>query len=821
MKSSFFTLPLLCAALLLPAAEIRLETGRGTPIHVLTPGDESRLGVRIVNDGAAKERFSLEYSLADFDGSELGGGRSAFVLASGETEFVPLPKPDRYGVRSVTVNLTGTVTGTSSKRMSYCYMVPTGPTPGMAKGFLFGICVHTQRFPPAEQEREAMAAAWCGAKVFREDIGWCNVERRRGEWDWSAYDRLIALYEKYGLELQGIYAWVPEWAAPEFNRNGCPEAWREYIRRFAVRYRDRVRYMEVWNEPDINTFGDKPERYLQLMRIAYRETRIHAPGITVMTGGFSGMVTTARQTAFVRRILDQGKGSYDAIAFHGHGSLSSYLTHLEPLLAAKREFGIAAPWYANETAEPSNWSGEEGQALTLFKKLLVSWSRGAIGYNWYDLRNDGDNPEEAEHNYGMLTQEFYPKPVYGVYNMLAGVFREAKFIRNAKPGQSRQAYLFRDRQGAFLLPAWNDEPGETLFAVSGGNRASRIDLFGNETPLSVLDGITAFAVGDRPAILRTAVGEEPVFQGKFLSADGAFNLVSGEERKFELELANPTDSTLRFQLKLILPPGLSGLHTTADLRLAPGEERRISWPLQTTRDFHSLPDRPQTVGIELSLTAGKHELWHGTLRREVRTVTRLPQQGFAGQPDFVLNRSKQVLRLVPAAPENEPLYWKGPRDLSAAVRLGRNGNTLLLRVEVTDDVHCQPRRGVESWMGDNIQLALQLPGQSGLWEIGLTRLADGEPETWIWLAPTGYSPEKAAPRIKLVTSRDETTAQTVYHAELPFETIGLTETTGKQGFRFNLLVNDNDGKGRNNCIAVAPGIAESKSPGRYPTVCFR
>ncbi|WP_419645558.1 hypothetical protein [Victivallis vadensis] len=43
---------------------------------------------------------------------------------------------------------------------------------------------------------------------------------------------------------------------------------------------------------------------------------------------------------------------------------------------------------------------------------------------------------------------------------------------------------------------------------------------------------------------------------------------------------------------------------------------------------------------------------------------------------------------------------------------------------------------------------------------------------------------------------------------------------GRAGFRFNLLVNDNDGFGRESFIALAPGLGESKDPGRYPVVKF-
>ena len=41
--------------------------------------------------------------------------------------------------------------------------------------------------------------------------------------------------------------------------------------------------------------------------------------------------------------------------------------------------------------------------------------QGAIGYSWYDLRNDGINPADPEQNYGLLTNNLQPKPDYAAY----------------------------------------------------------------------------------------------------------------------------------------------------------------------------------------------------------------------------------------------------------------------------------------------------------------------------------------------------------------------------------------------------------------------
>ena len=113
------------------------------------------------------------------------------------------------------------------------------------------------------------------------------------------------------------------------------------------------------------------------------------------------------------------------------------------------------PWYANETAIHSLNGAERNQAITLFKKLLFAWSRGSIGYTWYDLRNDGYDPVDGEHNYGMVTNDFQPKPVYSAYNMLAGLYRNMKYIRQYDLGANLWAFEFSDGADTLIRPGTN------------------------------------------------------------------------------------------------------------------------------------------------------------------------------------------------------------------------------------------------------------------------------------------------------------------------------------------------------------------------------
>ena len=102
----------------------------------------------------------------------------------------------------------------------------------------------------------------------------------------------------------------------------------------------------------------------------------------------------------------------------------------------------------------------------------------------------------------------------------------------------------------------------------------------------------------------------------------------------------------------------------------------------------------------------------------------------------------------------------------------------------------------------------------------LARLADGRPQSFIWEAPAGFPAEAAARSIRLTTHRDDGKQVTAYRAKLSFDSFGLSPEKLRNGIRFNLLVNDNDGEGRDGWLQLAPGIGDEKDPGKFPVILF-
>ncbi len=812
----------------------QLETGN--PIHVVVPGQEEKLGIRVVNPRDAEVRGELAYRVCDVDGRELAARQETVTVPAGSDAFVSLPAPTGYGVYSV-ISTFRDLDGDSKpaeRTMSYSYMLPAGPTPGPATGFLFGVCSHPQGKSVAEQELEAMAAGWCGAKVVREDIGWGRMQPAADRWSFESFDRTVEIFGRYGIELEAIYSYVPDWAVAKdwqpvstrYPGKKRPDYrhWAKFIRTFAERYRDKVRYVEVWNEPDLIGFANfTAAEYLELMKIAYRETKAAAPEMIVLTGGFTcmpGMHGKMNDPEHMIKTIRDGKGFYDVHAFHGHGPFSSYQPQIDDLVKLRESLGVTAPWYANETAISSIHIGERVQAVTLFQKFLYSWARGAMGYNWYDLRNDGFDPGENEHNFGLITKDFYPKAAYGVYNALATFYRDGAFLHDLDLGAQLYGLLFRAKDGALLLAKWNgDNGGGSRLVILGGvtGKAAEIDLFGNTAERTAHQGLLVTEVGTTPGSLRLEQSAEPRVVGELLRATGELVIAAGGRANLTYDLENPTDAPLTFRFQVALPAGLTTPELTPAITVPAQGRAKLQLPIQAAPEFRSFYGQLKS----LALTVDAGVLWQGTIQSRIQTVTTLAAGEFRSVPDFTLASVSQLKMLAPNAPEKAHLFWKGAEDLSAKVWLGRRQEFLQLKVEVRDDTHCQPFDGGGVWGGDNIQFALQLPGQSGYWELGLTRLSDGRSEVFCWTAPRGYDAAATAAKIRLTTTRDEGTGTTGYLAELPLQAIGLTPEIGRRGFRFNLLVNDNDGEMRESFLSIAPGIGESKNPARYPVINFQ
>lgn len=813
-----------------PAAAVSVAADTGHPLHLMLPGASRTAHLVLTNRSERRLAFDGAFTVSDYFG-EYGRFERKIELAAGQSIRIPVdtaPFP-RDGIYYIDYRFTAAGEKAAegfTGRTSFARMSPAGPTPGRAAGFLFGICTHTERWGLRDQELEVLACALAGAKVVRTSPGWGQVQPKKGAWDYSLYDRMVNLYADSGMELQAGFGLCTGWgkAADARLRDGGPDRldngrsmpdlglWRAYVRNTVSRYRGRIRYWEVWNEPDLAHFANfGVEDYARLLAASREEAKKADPEALVMNGGFAGLTAPA-QIAYQRDFLEKAGGQFDIHAFHQHGDFGVFRQVIDGVfLPQRRETGTAVPWYANETAMHSLGDQEKFQAETLFSKLIFAWARGAIGYTWYDLRNDGFSATDAEHNYGMMTNDFYPKAVYPAFAALANLYRDMNFDREIRLGDGEYAFLFRNGD-TLALAAWREisaaDTASGLYAgATDGRRVRRVDIMGNSAELPLEDGKFLFQPGRIPESLVIEGGSRLSFR-PVLRIATVGPVAEGRPMTLEFELLDDAAPVLDCELAAAPP-----------FRIA---EKRF--------ELKALPGRKSTVRKTLSVGRGL-----GTTVRRIPLHITIPGGGSAeimilvyparklspvlspDKPDFLLERRDQVTSLYDKVPGRS--IWQGPQDLSARVSCGVEQGDFLLRADVTDDIHRQNDSGARIWRGDSLQLYFQLPGQKGGWELGAALTGRGS-ECHVWKTPAGFDPAAVCSAIKAQVSRSGVTTR--YEFRIPCERIGLTPQIRRDGFRFNLLVNDSDvpGDEREGWIRLAPGAGDERKPLRYPVIFF-
>ena len=188
-------------------------------------------------------------------------------------------------------------------------------------------------------------------------------------------------------------------------------------------------------------------------------------------------------------------------------------------------------------------------------------------------------------------------------------------------------------------------------------------------------------------------------------------------------------------------------------------------------------------------------------------------------PDFTLERPDQVHDFFEANPAEVKRLWQGPKDHSGKVWLSKDTRGLRIRVEVEDDVHCQPYTGTEQHKGDAVQIAIAVPGRLEPWVFALAHRDDGGADVVCRIAPKGFDAQATAAQIKLKTSRVGTATR--YDALLPYgERAGFVEKALEDGVRFNLMISDNDGAGCDATIEIVPNTFHANDISRAPIVRF-
>ena len=83
----------------------------------------------------------------------------------------------------------------------------------------------------------------------------------------------------------------------------------------------------------------------------------------------------------------------------------------------------------------------------LVRQRLVNLSLQVPVSIWYDWKDDGSDPKEREHHFGMVHPDLKPKPSYTAGKALAETLTGYRFVRRVA-SESPKDYILRFRNAA-------------------------------------------------------------------------------------------------------------------------------------------------------------------------------------------------------------------------------------------------------------------------------------------------------------------------------------------------------------------------------------
>jgi polysaccharide biosynthesis protein PslG len=351
-------------------------------------------------------------------------------------------------------------------------------------------------------------------RLWDSGTSWTALEPVKGVWNWQPLDTWVAAAEQHGVhDILLTLGQTPPWASTNpddvnYVGAGAPappadiQDWRDYITAVAQRYQGRIRYYEIWNEPNDPTYYTGTVAELaQLTAEAYSILKAVDPENTVVS-------PAAYLPGYLDQLLQAGVGSnVDMIAFHFYETppenTAAAIANVRLVMA--RNGAGAIPLWDTEGASGDNTVPEDLAAAYLVRKYLVDLAFGSIRYDWYAwgkattfcVGTEENNPQvltEAGRAFGILLDWLRGASLLSASIDASGTWQIGLSWQSDGSVSSERGTRAGVSRG---LIVWN--PSATVqFAIPGMlHSVSQHDIFGNVTPVE-----GSVSAGASPVLLK-------------------------------------------------------------------------------------------------------------------------------------------------------------------------------------------------------------------------------------------------------------------------------------------------------------------------------
>ncbi len=319
-----------------------------------------------------------------------------------------------------------------------------------------GVCTHFgfDRWKNPELTLDLVRKA--GFSNIRDELLWGRVEKDKGKFVFpKRYNKYIDIALSKGLEPLIIFDYGNGLYPKGSGKRGFPVSnevrgkFVDYTTSLIKHFGSRVKNWELWNEPN----GIKvKEEYLPLLKKVYKNVKRLDPQAKLISCGGGG-AGGGPSGEYIGAIVHHGGLEYqDGFSIHPYMSpydpetgytatnspipavnipvvwkhLNNLCNRLKKRDGSKLEFWITEIGWPTYQGSNSEWM-QAAYILRLY--LLTRRYNYAKKIFWYDFKDDGIQKADREHNFGIIRQDFSPKPAYMAITVFSKIIGNKPFSK--------------------------------------------------------------------------------------------------------------------------------------------------------------------------------------------------------------------------------------------------------------------------------------------------------------------------------------------------------------------------------------------------------
>jgi hypothetical protein len=416
------------------------------------------------------------------------------------------------------------------------------------------------RYDWREWDKPISSMKELGVSWSREEFIWELIEPEKGAFEWNFYDQAINSLSSSKVNILGIIDYSAPWATEDPNRANADkympniDDWKNYIGKIVDRYGSRVKYWQIWNEPNISVFfkpAPNASQYLELLQSAYEVIKQKDPNAQVLMAGTSGV-----DVGYLRELKNLGASSYfDILAVHPYSfdfispPEGNFLTNMKNAQQLASEFGNKSIWLT-EFGWPTNNTGiasEDLQAKYLSRIYLMSYQFPNVKkLFWYDFRNDGDDKNDRENNFGLINRDYTRKKSFYAYKNLISILEGSQLESVNTNGENGVYDYSFSKLNSKIRVIWKIS-GSSNFSINDNSKNIKVlDFVGSDITPKNQESPTLVNISDFPIFIITGndynleskISYSQNYEYEYIDQSPNISLKNGEEREVWIKLKN-------------------------------------------------------------------------------------------------------------------------------------------------------------------------------------------------------------------------------------------------------------------------------------------